>query len=246
MKQPPITISFAVVQPLHNRIHTSMNYIKQVTAQVGYDLWSETYDETPNPVVALDARYTLAQLAPQADERILDAGCGTGRNLQALLDAGALPTGIDFSPGMLAVAQRKFPNLDLRQADLQQTFPFANASFNATLCALIGEHLRDLHAVCREVYRVVKPGGRFVFSVYHPWLALAGKEANFDKDGWNYRLGAYTHTTADYLAALNDAGFTNLTHQEYFCDEALAATIERAQKYLGKPLLLVIRAVRPE
>ncbi len=222
-----------------------MDGTKQVSAREGYDLWAATYDETPNPVVALDARYTIAQLAPQAGERILDAGCGTGRNLPALLDAGAVPTGIDFSAGMLAVAQHKYPQVELRQADLQQPFPFAAATFDAALCALIGEHLSDLAAVCREVFRVVKPGGRFVFSVYHPWLAAAGKEANFDKDGWNYRLGAFTHTTADYLEALNGARFVNLRHQEFICDEALAASIQKAQKYLGKPLLLVIRADRP-
>ncbi len=222
-----------------------MSNIKQVTAQAGYDLWSETYDETPNPVVALDARHTIAQLAPQAGECVLDAGCGTGRNLPALLDAGAVPTGIDFSTGMLAVAQRKFPQVELHQADLQERFPFADAAFGAALCALSGEHLSDLAAVCGEVFRVLKAGGRFVFSVYHPWLAAAGKEANFEKDGWNYRLGAYTHTTEDYLAALSGAGFVSLAHQEFICDEALAAAIQRAQKYLGKPLLLVITAVKP-
>mgnify|MGYP000860383735 CR=1 FL=1 len=222
-----------------------MTNIIQVSAQAGYDLWSETYDETPNPVVALDARHTIALLAPQTGERILDAGCGTGRNLQALLDAGALPTGMDFSAGMLAVARRKFPQLNLQQGDLQARFPFADAAFDAALCALIGEHLGDLAAVCREVFRVVRTGGRFVFSVYHPWLAEAGKEANFYKDGWNYRLGAYPHTAADYVAALSGAGFVNLLSHEFICDETIVAAAPNAQKYLGRPLLLVIRADRP-
>lgn len=218
------------------------NTTKRVTAQEGYDLWSATYDETPNPVVALDARYTIAQLAPQAGEHILDAGCGTGRNLTALLAAGAVPAGLDFSAGMLAVAQAKHPQLDLRQGDLQEAFPWPTAHFDAALCALIGEHLHDLAAVCREIFRVLKPTGRFVFSVYHPWLAAAGKEANFEQDGIDYRLGAFTHTTEDYLAAIKAAGFAVTTTNEYLCDEQLLETVPQARKYLGRPLLLVIQA----
>jgi SAM-dependent methyltransferase len=217
-----------------------MSNTKRVGVQEGYDLWSETYDVTPNPVVAIDARHTVALLKPQAGERILDAGCGTGRNLQALLDTGAIPTGIDFSAGMLAVAQRRYPQVELRQTDLQQPFPFANAGFDAALCALIGEHLNDLSVSCREIFRVLKPGGRFVFSVYHPWLAQAGKEANFEKDGVAYRLGAELHTTEDYWQAIANAGFAHLTKREFYGDEVLVEAIPAAQKYLGRPLLLVI------
>jgi SAM-dependent methyltransferase len=45
----------------------------------------ETYDETPNPVVAMDARHTLDALAPKPDEHVLDAGCGTGRHLGPMI-----------------------------------------------------------------------------------------------------------------------------------------------------------------
>lgn len=217
-----------------------MSDTKRVGVQEGYDLWSETYDATPNPVVAMDARHTIALLNPQPGEHILDAGCGTGRNLKALLTAGAIPTGIDFSAGMLMVAQQRHPQVELRQADLQQPFPLAAARFDAALCALIGEHLRDLSILCREIFRVLKTGGRFVFSVYHPWLAQAGKEANFEKDGVAYRLGAELHTTEDYWRAIAEAGFARLAKHEFNCDEALVKALPAAQKYLGRPLLLVI------
>jgi SAM-dependent methyltransferase len=222
-----------------------MSNTKRVSVREGYDLWSETYDTTPNPVVAMDARHTVALLRPRPGERILDAGCGTGRNLGALLEAGALPSGIDFSAGMLAVAQDKYPQVELRRADLQETFPFAEATFDAALCALIGEHLRDLRSTCSEIFRTLKPGGRFVFSVYHPWLAQAGKEANFERDGVAYRLGAELHTVADYRQAIAEAGFVNLAEHEFDCDEALVKAIPAAQKYLGRPILLVIVSQKP-
>jgi SAM-dependent methyltransferase len=77
----------------------TMSDTKRVSVQEGYDLWSETYDTTPNPVVAMDARHTVALLQPQVGERILDAGCGTGRNLKALLEAGAIPPALISQPG---------------------------------------------------------------------------------------------------------------------------------------------------
>jgi SAM-dependent methyltransferase len=146
---------------------------------------------------------------------------------------------------MLAVAQQRFPQVELKQADLQQPFPLVGATFDAALCALIGEHLSDLSNTCQEIFRVLKPGGRFVFSVYHPWLAQAGKEANFEKDGVAYRLGAELHTTENYWQAIVDAGFAQLVKHEFDCDEALVEMIHAALKYLGRPLLLVIVSQKP-
>ena len=55
-----------------------MKEVRRVGVREGYDLWAEDYDETANPVVAMDARHTLGALDPRPGERILDAGCGTG------------------------------------------------------------------------------------------------------------------------------------------------------------------------
>jgi SAM-dependent methyltransferase len=213
--------------------------IRRVSAQEGYDLWAETYDETPNPVVAMDARHTLDVLAAKPGERILDAGCGTGRHLGPMLRAGSNPVGVDFSRGMLNVARRNYPGVPLAVADLQRSLPFETGRFDAVLCALIGEHLDELPLALREMHRVLGVGGRLVFSVYHPEMAAAGKEANFERSGIEYRLGAQRYAIVDYANLLEDAGFEYTTWHEFLGDERLVRSIPPATKLLGFPVLLV-------
>jgi malonyl-CoA O-methyltransferase len=216
--------------------------IERLGVREGYDLWSETYDQTLNPVVAMDARHTLRLLAPKRGEQILDAGCGTGRNLQAICKAGGQPIGIDLSIGMLKVARRNLPDAPLAVADLQKPYPFPAAQFDAVLCALIGEHLDDLPKTFREMNQVLKPNGRLIFSVYHPEMAAAGKEANFQKENVEYRLGAVRHSVADYLNLLDDTGFINISSKEYLGDEQMATAVPAWSRYLDFPVLLAIEA----
>jgi len=215
---------------------------RRVGPREGYDLWAETYDETPNPVVTMDARYTLDVLSPGPGERILDAGCGTGRHLGPLLRARSHPIGLDFSSGMLEIARRNFPGVPLTLADLQRPLPFKNERFDAVLCALIGEHLNELLLALREMHRVLRVGGRLVFSVYHPEMAAAGKEANFERAGIEYRLGAHRYTIEDYENLLEDAGFAEPARHEFLGDERLVGSVPSATKLLRFPVLLVFEA----
>ena len=216
--------------------------VERPGVRAGYDAWSRTYDETPNPLVALDRRHTLRLLRPRRGERILDAGCGTGVNLHALLEAGTRPVGVDFSRGMLGVARQRLGAVPLAQADLQQALPVRRQAFGGVLCALVGEHLDAPGRFFRQARQALRPGGRLVFSVFHPALAAAGVEANFEKSGVEYRLGALRHRVDDYLSAVEDAGFTRPRAHEFSGDEALAAQVPAGKKYLGQPLLLVIEA----
>lgn len=211
----------------------------------GYDLWADTYDRTPNPLVALDRRYAVAHLGPRAGERVLDAGCGTGANLRSIATAGATAVGLDFSMGMLRTAQQAVPRAMLAQADLNNEFPLKRSAFDALLCSLVSEHLTNLSMFFAETFSVLKRGGRFVFSAFHPEIAFAGVEANFEQGGVEYRLGAEPHSVDDYLNRMDDAGFRDVRARDYPVDEAVVAEIRWAAKYLGRPLLLVVDAARP-
>ncbi|TMC58876.1 MAG: class I SAM-dependent methyltransferase [Chloroflexi bacterium] len=217
--------------------------IQRLSVREGYDLWSDTYDDTPNPVVRMDARHTVALLRPQAGEHVLDAGCGTGRNFEPVVRAGSRLTGVDFSHGMLETAKHRYPGVPLALGDLQQPLPFAAETFDAVLCALIGEHLTQLRAVFENFYVLLKPSGRLLFSVYHPAMAEAGKEAHFEHDGVEYRLGAERHGIEDYRRPMNAAGFALIQRHEFKGDAQLAAEVpSKARRLLDFPVLLIFEA----
>ena len=224
---------------------TSNKRVERPGVRKGYDLWAETYDRTPNPLVALDRRYAVSHLSPKPGERVLNAGCGTGANLRSIVRAGATSVGLDFSIGMLHTAQRAAPGAMLAQADLNNEFPLKRTAFDALLCSLVSEHLTNLSTFFTETFAVLKRGGRFVFSAFHPQIALAGVEANFEQDGIEYRLGAEPHSVDDYLNRMDDAGLRNVRVREYAVDETLVGDIPWAVKYLGRPLLLIVDAGRP-
>jgi len=210
----------------------------------GYDRWAQTYDATPNPLVALDRRHTFGTLDPRPGERVLDAGCGTGAYLRMLRGARSAPVGLDFSPGMLRMARQMAPEARVVQADLNRAFPIRPGIFDAVISTLVSEHLTNLRSFFLEVYAALRRGGRFVFSAFHPELARSGIEANFERDGIEYRLGAEPHTMDDYLTYISDAGFQVLEQREYSADDKLISELPSAAKYGDRPLLAIFRAER--
>jgi len=99
----------------------------------------------------------------------LELGCGTGFFLLNLMQAGLTARGsvTDLSPGMVAAALRNAENLGLdvegRVADAEQ-IPYDDATFDVVVGHAVLHHIPNLDAAFREVLRVLKPGGRFVFA----------------------------------------------------------------------------------
>ena len=216
--------------------------LSRLGVREGYDLWSESYDQTPNPLVALDRRHSMSLLQPRPEERVLDAGCGTGAHLRFMLRQGSKPVGLDLSLQMLRVAQGKHPGVALVQADLNNRLPFRRQVFDATLCALVGEHVVQLRVLFHELSNCLVPSGRLVFSVFHPEMTAGGMEANFERSGVEYRLGAKRHTVGDYVDLIEEAGFRAVKCNEIRGDQKLVEEIPSASKYLEHPLLLTIEA----
>jgi SAM-dependent methyltransferase len=107
-----------------------------------------------------------------AGRRVLEVGCGAAQCSRWLAAQGATTIGFDLSARQLGHAKRMNggPGLAVRliQADAQAT-PFADASFDLA-CSAYGAlpFVADSAGVLREVFRVMRAGGRFAFSVTHP------------------------------------------------------------------------------
>lgn len=100
----------------------------------------------------------------RAEGEVLEIAVGTGRNLDHHRDDVQL-TGIELSPEMLAIAQRRTAQLG-READLRigdaQDLDFPDASFDSVVCTLALCTIPDDRVAVSEVYRVLRPGGRFL------------------------------------------------------------------------------------
>lgn len=139
-----------------------------------YDAFAEAY-AAENENNLMNARYErpamLALAGDVAGRRILDAGCGAGPLAAALRDRGAHVTGIDASAGMLALARRRLGGeADLRLADLGDPLPFADGAFDDVVASLVLHYLRDWAPTLAEMRRVLRPGGRLIASVHHPFV----------------------------------------------------------------------------
>jgi 2-polyprenyl-6-hydroxyphenyl methylase/3-demethylubiquinone-9 3-methyltransferase len=137
----------------------------------------------------------VASLSPLAGSRVLDLGCGKGRFARALEGQGARVIGLDVSAAMLAGAT----GLE-RVRGSARRLPFDAAGFDRVVAVEVFEHMAPgmLDDVCREVRRVLRPGGRFVLvdknvrslDARRPWLpSIAMKRLDERRGLWMYRSG---------------------------------------------------------
>src|SRR3954447_23853811 len=97
--------------------------------------------------------------------KVLDLCCGPGFVGGAALARGALVTGLDFSPPMLAEAKARFPAIAFDQGDAE-ALPYADASFDAVVSNFGIHHVPRPKRAAAEAWRVLRPGGRFAFTTW--------------------------------------------------------------------------------
>ncbi|HYU67158.1 MAG TPA: class I SAM-dependent methyltransferase, partial [Jatrophihabitantaceae bacterium] len=130
--------------------------------------WSISFDERCIDY-ARDRFEYIAGRAGWPYGNVLELGCGTGFFLLNLKLAGVVEHGhvTDLSPGMVEVAQRNASRLGFevegRVADAER-IPYDDGTFDLVVGHAVLHHIPDVERSLREVLRVLKPGGRFVFA----------------------------------------------------------------------------------
>lgn len=162
------------------------------------------------------------------DKLVLEVGCGSAMCSRWLVGQGARPVAFDVSSGMLRHARqgetKTRRQVDLVQADAQ-VMPFRGDSFDLAFSAFGAvPFVADSAGVMREVARVLKPGGRWVFAVSHPirWVfpddpgpdGLTARMSYFDRSAYcefdedgNETYVEHHRTMGDRIRELVGAGF---------------------------------------
>src|SRR6516225_8791940 len=153
-----------------------------------YDGFAEAYSAV-NETGLANAYYErpaiLALAGDVAGRRILDAGCGSGPLFAALRDRGAMVTGFDKSARMVELARRRLGDgADLQVAELGGPLPFPDGEFDDVIASLVLHYLEDWGPALAELRRVLRPGGRLLVSVEHPFAitlmhVMAGREPDY-------------------------------------------------------------------
>lgn len=141
------------------------------------DKWLKVTSATSETYVSKVKADKIIALAASLKERgdnflCLDVGCGTGRILDMVQQAGYQGVGIDSSPGMIEEKRHFNPvkPLNLMVSDANK-LPFENRSFNLAYSVCLFHHLDDASRVkvIHEMKRVTRPGGLILIFEHNPY-----------------------------------------------------------------------------
>jgi SAM-dependent methyltransferase len=223
-----------------------------------YDQMAEAYAKknAEGPYNTFFERPSITRLLPNLDGIcVLDLGCGSGSLAANLHRGGARVCGIDGSPAMLKIARRSLsPDVELTCADLNNGLPdFQSESFDLVVSSLTIHYLADFSQLAKEIRRVLRPGGRFVFSTHHPQMDFAQSKTKqyFSKeridDEWDLgefkqNVSFYRRPLADILRFFFEAGFVCEQLSEGFVSAELEQRFpEVAKRLSSKPQFLFVR-----
>lgn len=163
-------------------------------------------------------RRISTELALRAGESVLDVGCGPGHQIAELSGAvgsDGFVVGIDPADSAIAIASRRckeLPNVSVKLGDASG-LPFADQSFDAVMSSQVFEYLDDVEGGLREIYRVIRPGGRVLIH-NTDWGALLWRSSNPEKmaqymDLWDRHL-TDPSLPQSLPAKLSEVGFSDI------------------------------------
>jgi ubiquinone/menaquinone biosynthesis C-methylase UbiE len=241
-----------------------------VTIQT-YDDIAEWYDRWVSGDVRRDPLFAAVAglLGPLAGARICDLACGQGRVARYLAELGARVVGIDASSNLLAIAgrnERAAPRgVAYLRDDAQRLGALRDAVFDGVVCQMALMDIPDLGGTIRAVARVLRSGGWFVFSTFHPCFQTptSGEEAApdgtlrrtvggyWDEGFWRSdtrpgppgKVGAHHRTLSTYVNTLVEAG---LAIERVAEPVAFGEMAERRPIWKEVPATLVVRCTKSQ
>lgn len=232
--------------------------IRYLSTTQAYDLWSAVYDTDGNFLQALDT-IEMKTLTPrmlallESDEslfarpwKLVDLGCGTGRNTAALMEVkgDAFVIGLDVSPGMLDVARGRLQRFGAEEGKLRlEVFDMLQASTapefavgaDAVVSTLVIEHI-PTDIFFSHVAEILKPGGILVLTNMHSEMGGISQAGFIDpKTGEKIRPTSYAHTVRDVEQEAGKHGFEILGKiEERVVDKSMIPLLgERSEKWVG-------------
>jgi 2-polyprenyl-3-methyl-5-hydroxy-6-metoxy-1,4-benzoquinol methylase len=152
---------------------------------------------------------------------VLDAGCGGGVLTRLLQEQGAVVTGLDLSPRLIAQARQQDPEhtIDYRVTDLSEPQPEFAERFDAIGSYLVLNDVEDYRGFARTLAMVAKPGAPIVLAFNNPYSSVVREHiGDYFASGtlgtyfgmWERGIKAryYHRTLEDYLDAFFAAGLT--------------------------------------
>jgi len=183
-----------------------------------YNDWSVQYDTNTNPTRDLEGVALREVLADLSFERILEIGCGTGKNTAWLITRTKEMTAVDFSENMLAKAQSKITSNQVQfvQADVLGAWNFTEGTYGLVTFSLVLEHIKDLKVIFEKVAAVTTTGSYLYVGELHPFKQYSGSKARFETKAGTQVLTCFDHHVSDFLRAAFQANFELITLNEHF------------------------------
>ena len=195
----------------------------------------KVYDEILGPVYfepyAIDTAERVALLNPS---HVLETACGTGRvtaHLRSKINGTITAT--DINPGMMAIAKNKLHDKKISWLEADATaLPFDDEAYDCVVSQFGIMFYPDRYLGMKEAYRVLKPGGTFIFTVWgnlaaNP-MSATGREivSDYFKNDVppSYKTAYSMHDVEEVISIALKGGFKNIRHEvltkECACDSA--------------------------
>jgi len=191
-----------------------------VSAQDGYKLWAATYDDDPNPLLALEERGLCPMLPDLRCKDALDIGCGTGRWLRALLDRGPRSVvGVDSCPEMIGRASSK-PLLRNRLVLADGlALPLRARVADVIVCSFTVGHVLNTRVLASELARVGRPRADVFVTDMHPEARARGWRCAFRRANQTVEIKTFAHAPEDVRSSFECNGFKHVKSGDFCLGE---------------------------